>query len=217
MDQLPAQVMSTNLGKWAVPACDLPAVAVRMASCPGLAFEPWDRGFQGQDLETTYFDAPSFALRKARMGADQYLTLRLRCYKPPGGEELYAVGVKTQDQKLRLEIDPLAAEATLSGQLPFLTLIQNLLPASVLAQLQSLAGDEPLVPVARVYAHRYTVGDADDRLTLDTNVHTARGQRLPYGVLEFKSMDPGATPPGNLSSLLLQPAKISKFLWATGY
>ena len=58
-------------------------------------------------------------------------------------------------------------------------------------------------------------GTALDRLTLDLCVATDTGKRLPCGVLEFKSIDAGAGPPGRLPALGLRPIKLSKFLWAT--
>jgi hypothetical protein len=43
--------------------------------------EPFDPGFLGQCLETYYLDTPRFNLRKARVGRDRYLTLRIRTYR----------------------------------------------------------------------------------------------------------------------------------------
>jgi hypothetical protein len=59
------------------------------------------------------------------------------------------------------------------------------------------------------------VEDDQDRLTLDCWVYTDRYKHLAYGVLEYKSTDRQAAPPGRLTRLRLRPLKLSKFLWAT--
>src|SRR5262249_38396798 len=65
-----------NRATWAVSDGLLPAVA--RALVVALPAEPFDPNFRGQRLETTYFDTPGFALRKARHRGKRYLTLRLR-------------------------------------------------------------------------------------------------------------------------------------------
>jgi hypothetical protein len=69
--------------------------------------------------------------------------------------------------------------------------------------------------VTCVCACRYAVEDDEDRLTLDGDVCTDAGKRLPFGVLEFKSNRPNAEAPDAVARLVLKPLKISKFLWAT--
>src|SRR5579872_4222230 len=76
MPPLPVAPLRTNLGTWAVPDAELPAVAAALLDA--LPAEPFDPAFRGQELETTYFDTPDFALRKARRRGGQYLTLRVR-------------------------------------------------------------------------------------------------------------------------------------------
>src|SRR5262249_29336081 len=196
-----------NLGTWAVPPAATPAVARVLLDA--LPREEYDPEFRGQDLETTYFDTRDFALRKARRRGDKYLTLRLRCYRPGNG---YAVSVKTEDRKFRLEIEPWKAEAILSGATDLLV---DLLSGDLVARLLALAGEEALVPVATVRARRYAVEDDTDRLTLDVDVHTDTGKSLSADILEFKSTRSAAGSPTALAALALRPVKISKFLWAT--
>src|SRR5262245_45818135 len=100
----PTQDLRSNLGTWAVPPGRLPAVARLMQA---LAPEPYDRGFRGQYLQTTYLDTAAFALRKARQQGRRYLTLRLRAYAPawpPGGaypEPAVYLSAKTEARKYR--------------------------------------------------------------------------------------------------------------------
>jgi hypothetical protein len=207
MNPLPAQDLRSNLGTWAVPTGLAPAVArVLLDALPA---EPYDPEFRGQELATTYLDTADFALRKARRRGDKYLTLRIRYYRP---SEVYALSAKTESRKCRVEIDRWKAEAILSGGTD---LALDLLPADFLARLLDLAGDQRLTPVVTVYARRYAVEDAADRLTLDVDVRTDTGKPLSAGVLEFKSASKKAVPPAALVGLALRPVKISKFLWAT--
>lgn len=207
MNPLPAQDLRSNLGTWAVPPTLTPAVArVLLDTLPR---EPYDPEFRGQELETTYFDTRDFALRKARRHGDKYLTLRLRCYQPG---DLYAISAKTEDRKIRLEIERWRAEAILSGAVELLV---ELLPVDLVARLLDLVGDATLVPVATVSTRRYAVEDKTDRLTLDVEVRTDTGKVLHADVLEFKSTRAAAAPPAGLMGLPLRPVKISKFLWAT--
>jgi hypothetical protein len=210
---LPALSLRRNAAAWAVRNRDLPAAArVLLDALPA---EPFDPGFRGQDLTTTYFDAPDFALRKARRKGRQYLTLRVRCYAQPGRADIYALSAKTEDQKWRMEIpDEEAAFLTASvNALPFLS---QRLPPDLYARLLDLLGNgQALAAAVAVRARRYAVENARDRLTLDCDVSTDTGRRLPCAVLEFKSTQPDAEPPGGLAGLGLRPLKISKFLWAT--
>jgi hypothetical protein len=209
MEPLPASNLRRNLGTWAVPTTSLPQVAgVLRDALPPEAYDP---DFNGQRLETTYFDTPGFALRKARRRGDRYLTLRLRCY---GANESYALSAKTEGEKWRQEVPAALADAILGGRAPPDVFV-GLLPGNLLARLQELVGDEGLVPVVQVCCTRFAVEDARDRLTLDAGVTTDTGKCLGVHVLEHKSTDRGAPPPGRVGALGLRPVKLSKFLWAT--
>jgi hypothetical protein len=76
-------------------------------------------------------------------------------------------------------------------------------------------GADELVTVVTVCCRRYAVEDDQDRHTLDCCVYTDRADHLGYGVLEYKSTQPDATPPGRLARLGLRPLKLSKYLWET--
>jgi hypothetical protein len=204
---LPANDLRSNVATWAVPCGTLPAVAYCL---PHLApTEEFDPSFRGQCLATTYFDTQGLALRKARRRGEKYLTLRLRSYSGLA----FAVSVKTESEKWRLEIDAQTAEDLL-GPNPGGPL-QGLLPGYLLARLQDLIGDDLLLPAACVRCRRYAVENATDRCTLDVDVTADTGKCLPFAVLEYKSIDPEATVPGSLQVLGLRPVKLSKFLWAT--
>jgi hypothetical protein len=219
---LPAENLRTNLATWAVPIDALPAVANVLHDL--LPNEPFDPNFRGQHLETTYFDSPDYALRKARLTKSRYLTLRVRCYESEGGEETYALSAKTESEKFRLEIEPAHAHALLDG-----TAAPTAdLPPHLRARLTELGVDHlkprgessnpagnTLVPVVTVFCRRYAVEDDQDRLTLDCCVYTDRHKHLGYGVLEYKSSNRKTAPPGRLIRLGLRPLKLSKFLWAT--
>jgi hypothetical protein len=208
MPSLPAQDLRSNIGTWAVSMCQAPTVAKILTDAyPSEKFDP---SFQGQDLETTYFDTRGFALRKARSRSDQYLTLRIRCYKP---SYVYALSAKTEGQKFRVQIDPNDAEAAISGN--YTNLWPAALPGDLLARLLSIAGDDPLVPVVQVCCRRYAVENQQDRFTFDLGVTTDTGKKLGTNVLEFKSTSPVASAPPALAQLSLRPMKLSKFLWAT--
>jgi hypothetical protein len=206
---LPAADLRHNLATWAVATAQLPAVANVLHDV--LPNERYDPRFRGQQLRTTYFDTPRFALRKARLGKDRYLTLRVRCYQPDGGPEAYALSVKTESSKYRAEIDAATADALVRGARP----LAPLLPADLQARLLELARQDPLVAVARVCGRRYAVEDDTDRCTLDVDVRTDTGKALPHAVLEFKSTLRQAQAPASLLALGLRPLKLSKFLWAT--
>lgn len=209
---LPAPPLRINRGTWAVPARQLPAVAHFLHDV--LPNEPWDPHFQGQELATTYFDTARLALRKARAGKRRYLTLRLRCYRPPAGEPLYALSAKTEREKWRGEVEPGLAELVLAGEVS--NWPATLLPAHLLARLQEIAGSEALAPAVAVCCRRYAVEGPEDRYTLDCEVAADTGKRLPHAVLELKSTAPDAQAPPALRLLQPRPIKLSKFLWATG-
>src|SRR6516162_5052773 len=102
MQPLPTGDLRSNICSWAVPGDRVPAVACRLLYlAPAEVFDPT---FQGQGLETTYFDTHRLDLRKARRKGDRYLTLRLRCYRTAGGDEVYAISAKTEGRKWRQEI-----------------------------------------------------------------------------------------------------------------
>jgi hypothetical protein len=207
MNSLPAQDLRSNVGTWAVPPALTPAVTrVLLDALPP---EEYDPEFHGQELATTYFDTPRFALRKARRRGGKYLTLRLRCYQPGG---IYAISAKTEDCKFRVEIEHWQAEAILGGAAEMLV---EMLPVDLVARLMALSDGESLLPVVTAFARRYSVENDKDRLTLDVDVRTDTGKTLDAAVLEFKSVRSAAAPPAALAGLNLRPVKISKFLWAT--
>lgn len=208
---LPSGNLRSNLATWAVPVCRLPAVAAVLSEA--LPREPFDPAFRGQDLTTTYFDTPGFALRKARKKRERYLTLRLRCYHPADGPRVYALSAKTEDAKFRREIAADEAEAILRLPHPG-RLLAAKLPADLQARLLELAPDG-VAPVVCVRCRRYAVEDDRDRLSLDVDVRTDRDKVLPFAVLEFKSVHRDAEPPSHFRDLGARPLKLSKFLWAT--
>jgi hypothetical protein len=212
MPLLPAPDLRSNLATWAVPTCLVPAIVrVLLESLPQEVYDP---GFRGQDLGTTYFDTPRLTLRRARRRGQRYLTLRLRCYATPGQPDAYALSAKTESQKFRVSLDAASAEALRHGG-PIRNGLARWLPGELLARLLDLIDEQPLVPIVVVNARRYAVEDAVDRLSLDVDVGTDTGKQLPFAVLEHKSTEPGALPPGGLTSLDVRPIKLSKFLWAT--
>jgi hypothetical protein len=201
---LPATDLRSNLGTWAVPDCRLPRLAFAMTTA--LPVEEFDRSFQGQHLFTTYFDTSDFALRKARVNKESYLTIRVRCYEPAG---IYAFSAKTEQGKYRREIDSQLAEALLQTGIHSHEWT-DLLPADLVARLLDLAGDAPLVPVVCVGFRRYAVEDSQDRLTLDVDIKTDTGKCFPSSVLEYKSTQEDVR-----FDFAFRPIKLSKFLWST--
>jgi hypothetical protein len=211
MKPLPSGDLRSNLATWLVPVRDLPAVGRAMLNA--LPPESFDPSFQGQKLETTYFDTAALALRTARRRGARYLTLRLRRYDAPGGSTTCALSAKTENEKWRNEIPSETAELLL--QTPGLDVWHSVLPGHLQARLASLIDDDVLRPVVCVRAHRYAAENEQDRLTLDVDVRTDTGKRLPAAVLEFKSTEEDAPPPAGLAIPRLRPIKLSKFLWAT--
>jgi hypothetical protein len=211
MSPLPTAELRQNLATWAVPIARVPATAAALLDT--LPVEAFDPDFRGQCLDTTYFDTPGFALRKARRRGKRYLTLRLRCYRPDGAAPTFAVSAKTEDTKVRCEIDAATAARWLTGISA--DEAGRVLPPDLFARLLDLAGDDPLVPVTCVRARRYAVEDDEDRFTLDVDVATDAGKRLSFAVLEFKSNRPDHAVADAVARLALKPLKISKFLWAT--
>jgi hypothetical protein len=207
---IPTQDLRSNLGTWAVAPSQSPAVTRLLLDA--LPREPFDPGFRGQALRTTYFDTATFDLRRARQRGDKYLTLRVRCY---AGElcETFALSAKTEASKFRTVLEPEIAAELLAGDLDIYW--AKLLPIDLAARLLNLTGDRRLLPVVTVAARRYAVEDDADRLTLDVDVRTDTGKQLPGHVLEFKSTLKGAEPPAGFAVLGLRPIKMSKFLWAT--
>jgi hypothetical protein len=209
MHPLPTQLLWTNRGTWAVPDRQLPALANVLLHA--LPTEPFDPNFRGQDLATTYFDDRAADLRSARLDGAHYLTLRIRAYQPAG---LYALSAKTESTKFRTELRPDHAEALLQGLMP--EHLVGHLPPELQARLLALTGGAPLEPWVAVCCRRYAVEDDQGRMTLDVGVATDTGRCLPFGVLEFKSLDADDPVPGALAALALRPLKLSKFLWSTG-
>src|SRR5260370_22200684 len=150
MNTVPAMDLRSNLATWAAPVSLAPAVARAMTEA--LPLEAFDAGFQGQDLETTYFDTRDFDLRKARNRGDKYRTLRIRCYQP---SDSYALSAKTEDAKYRIVLDSQTAEFLLDGNIT--VGLPALLPGDLLARLADLTQDKPLVPVTTICFHRYAV------------------------------------------------------------
>jgi hypothetical protein len=205
---LPAADLRTNRATWAVAAELLPAAGA--ALCEALPAEPFDAEFRGQRLTTTYLDTQELTLRRARRRGNRYLTLRVRYYHPT---RLFALSAKTEGAKVRIEVEPTVARAVLAGDRDALAVH---LPADLVARLAELVDDTPLLPLVEVHCRRFAREDARDRLTLDVDVHTDTGLCLPFAVLEFKSTDPTAALPAFARTLSMRPAKVSKFLWATG-
>src|SRR5260370_23421259 len=103
MKSLPATDLRSNVGTWSVPDRKLPALSKQMLDA--LQPEMYDQNFAGQYLQTTYFDTPGFALRKARLKGKKYITIRIRCYTPSQAtgstypEAVYAISAKTEAKK----------------------------------------------------------------------------------------------------------------------
>jgi hypothetical protein len=206
MTPLPTTDLRSNRGTWAVPAAVVPSVARQLLQ--SLPIEKFDPDFQGQDLQTTYFDTRTFALRKARRNKDRYLTFRIRCYQPG---DTYALSAKTESAKFRREIDHARAEMFLENGIAA-AFWPDLLPADLIARLQELIGDELLQPIVTVGFRRFAVENPTDRFTLDLDVRTDTGKCFPTNVLEYKSTQ---ADPAAFVSVPLRPIKLSKFLWAT--
>jgi hypothetical protein len=211
MQALPTTDLRTNVATLAVPTEHLPAIAYRMTRW--LPPEAYDLDFQGQRLETTYFDTRDFTLRKARLRKKKYLTLRIRCY---GSTDTYAISVKTEEGKFRREIQAEVAEFYIRQGLTPAALGQ-VLPADLLARLLELTEGEPLVGVVTVSATRYAVENDQDRITLDTGICTNTGKAFPSNVLEQKTSSRPPVPMQEILDLPYAPVKLSKFLWSTSY
>jgi hypothetical protein len=201
--------LRTNLATWAVPVDLVPAVTeIMLESLPA---EDYDPAFKGQHLETIYFDTQKLELRKNRRAHDQYITVRVRCYDSITGDA-YALSAKTEQEKFHLPIDERTAEHLISGDDPGPALA-TLLPGHLLARLLDVSHSRRLMPVVKIMCRRYAREDDRDRLTLDLCVRTDTGKRLPYGVLEFKSINNSETFP-DLLNVPIRPMKLSKFLWS---
>ncbi len=216
MSTLPATDLRQNVLTLAVTPDRLPAVGSAMRRL--LPAEDYDPQFLGQYLQTTYFDTPSFRLRKARLAKAKYLTIRIRCYAPtqapgrnyPAGS--YALSLKTEAGKYREELYSKDAELALTGGIDLAT---GSIPAEFLARWLELSHDEPLIPVVTVCFTRYAVESSTDRLTLDTNITTSTGKVYWSSVLEVKTTSKPYVPPPEVQEWGLHPIKLSKFLWAT--
>jgi hypothetical protein len=209
MKPLPATDLRQNILTLAVPDERLPGVGRLMTGL--LPAEVYDPSFQGQPLETTYFDTADFALRKARLKKEHYCTLRVRCYPGP----LYALSVKTESGKFRVELPAAEAEWFLSTTYP--VQFETYLPADLLARLLELTDGQGVGRVCRVSFTRYAVEDDTDRLTLDVGIVTNTGKVFPSNILEAKTTRQPAQLPAEILGLGLPPVKLSKFLWSTTY
>jgi hypothetical protein len=208
MADLPATDLRKNVLTLAVPNDALPRIGCLMRSL--LPAEEYDPTFAGQQLATTYLDTATLALRKARLKKKRYCTVRVRRYRA----DCYALSVKTEDGKYRVEIDPDVAEDIIrNGTDPEL----GQLPGDLLARLLELTDGEVLMPVAMVWLTRFAVEDATDRLTLDVSICSNTGKDFPTNILENKTLAVPAKPIARLTTLGLAPVKLSKFLWATTY
>jgi hypothetical protein len=211
---VPAADLRTNVLTLAIPTHRLPDVAVRMRQA--LPLEDYDPAFQGQYLQTTYFDTRNAKLRKARKKGNKYFTLRIRCYAPnqkPGRaypDTVYALSVKTEDSKYRVAIGHSLAEGLITDGIQDAGEL-NYLPPDLLARYQELADGQKLYPIVTVCFTRYAVESTTDRITLDTCVRSSTGKIYPAHVLEFKSTQPNETP----DPWGFNPIHLSKFLWAT--
>jgi hypothetical protein len=208
MTPLPTKDLRSNIATWSVPTHHLPAVTKLMTGL--LPTEKFDTDFEGQHLHTTYFDTTHFDLYKARVKKDQYLTLRIRHYKPT---DTYALSAKTEDQKFRIEIDGPTAELIIRFGLHYPG-AYDLLPPDLQARAAAIVADPALVPVVQVGFHRYAVEDKVNRLTLDVCVHTDKGKTLTTNVLEQKSTTKDQQPYPDFAAVGLRPMKLSKFCWA---
>lgn len=200
----PAKDLRSNIGTWAIPAHAVPSIAHTMLS--QLPTESFDPTFEGQRIRTTYLDTKDFTLRKARLHGDKYLTIRVRQYERDG-KCTYALSAKTESQKYRILIDEKLANSLTSPRPD----ARPPLPPDLLARLIELAGYDQIIPVVTVEFHRYAVENKEDRFTLDVDIATDTGKRMPCNVLEFKSTNKDCD-----CSMPYRPIKLSKFLWATG-
>src|SRR5579871_1215220 len=130
--------LRTNIGTWAVPITQIPAVTEVMLD--NLPPEDYDPTFQGQQLTTTYFDTQRLELRKNRLAHDKYITLRVRCYQSRTGYA-YALSAKTEEEKFRTSITEATAALLVSGQDPMPALAE-LLPSHLYARLLDVRSEE---------------------------------------------------------------------------
>jgi hypothetical protein len=220
MQALPATDLRTNVLTLAIPNERLAGVGSLMRAL--LPAEEYDPDFQGQDLQTTYLDTPTLALRKARLRKDKYCTARIRCYAPgrqPGRnypEGSYALSIKTEAGKWRTALPSAVAEDALSKP-NAIHVLRAYVPGDLLARLFDLCGAEPLLPAVTVCFTRYAVESSTDRLTLDCGIITSNGKIFPTNVLEVKTNSKPYEPPAEVTRWGFSPIKVSKFLWATTY
>jgi hypothetical protein len=219
MQPLPTTDMRTNVLTLAVPNERLPGIGYCMRRI--LPAEEYDPQFYGQYLQTTYFDTPRLALRKARLQNAKYLTLRIRCYAPtqqPGRnypEGIYALSVKTESSKFRVEVPGPDVDRLFLGSYSS-DLFADYLPADLLARLYELVGEDyPPEPCVTVCCTRYAVESTTDRITLDTGISTSNGKCFPTNVLEVKTTSKPYVAPPEVLDWHLSPIKLSKWLWAT--
>jgi hypothetical protein len=211
MQPLPTADLRSNICTGVVTDGQLPMVAAAMLD--SLPAEGYDPKFNGQLLDTTYFDTPKFHLRSIRAQKNQYLTIRLRGYTFAANKRLFALSIKTEAEKWREEIAPAVAQSIFRDPIFLLDHI----PGRFRARLASF-GIEELCPVVGIQCRRYAVEDDDARLTLDVGVATSRQKKLGFHVLEFKAVPSEIRVvelPHRVAQCNLNPLKLSKFLWAT--
>lgn len=212
---LPAADLRSNVGTWAIPNFQLPALSKQMLDL--LAPEKFDPDFKGQYLQTTYFDTRNFDFRKARLNKEKYVTIRIRCYAPTHGagtdypDGTYAISAKTESKKFRVQVASDYAETLLYGGITP-SILAGVLDPDIIARVADLSGGLDIIPVVTICFNRYAAEDDKHRLTLDIGVCSDNGKCYPSNVLEQKSTNKDATP---LIDLPVKPIKLSKFLWAT--
>jgi hypothetical protein len=220
MTNLPTTDLRQNVLTLAIPNEALPGVGFSMRSL--LPAEEYDPLFQGQYLQTTYFDTPNLDLRRARVKKKSYLTLRIRSYAPtqPPGRScpagVYALSLKTEAGKYRTELSAPLAESLLQNGIESPGEL-NYLPGDLLARYLALIGDEPLRPLVTVCFTRYAVESTTDRLTLDSMITTSGGKVFPSNVLEVKTTTKPYEPLPAILAWGFSPIRLSKFLWSTTY
>jgi hypothetical protein len=224
---LPTTDLRQNVLTLAIPSDRLPAVAYTMRTL--LPAEEYDPSFDGQFLQTTYFDTWSGDLRKARLDKERYCTIRIRAYAPTtrpgappsaGPDSAYAISAKTEEEKYREELEPALAEQIIrrgfalsgGGNAP-----ESPFPAHITARLLELTDGEPIIPAVTVCFTRYAVENHTDRITLDCDIRTSTGKVFPTNVLENKTTGKPPRPIPELVDMGYNPVKLSKFLWATTY
>jgi hypothetical protein len=129
-----------------------------------LPSEAFDPNFQGQNLDTTYFDTQDLEQRKNRALHSRYITLRLRCYQGRRAES-YAFSAKTEQEKFRAPLTPSQVHSLLAPGAAIAGILADILPPHLNAGLLEISHDEPLLASALVCCLPYAVEDDVDRYT----------------------------------------------------